>query len=98
MVNKEHTKLELDYRYNAKDDPNRYYERSDHYNFAEKGIPAIFYFNGTHPDYHRPTDTADKLNYEALAKRAQLAFFVAWEIANRPDRLVSKNKQEFRRN
>jgi Predicted aminopeptidases len=98
MVNKEHTKLELDYRYNAKDDPNRYYERSDHYNFAEKGIPAIFYFNGTHPDYHRPTDTADKINYEALAKRAQLAFFLAWEIANRPDRLVSKNKQEFRRN
>jgi hypothetical protein len=94
LVNSEHTKLELDYKFNAKDDPNRYYERSDHYNFAEKGIPSIFYFNGTHPDYHRPTDTPDKLNYEVLAKRAQLAFYVAWETANRPDRLAPNVKQD----
>jgi Peptidase family M28 len=78
------TKLELDYRYNAKDDPNHYYERSDHYNFAERGIPSIFYFNGTHPDYHRPSDTIEKINFEAMVKRAQLAFYTAWEIANRP--------------
>ncbi|MEO0007380.1 MAG: hypothetical protein RJA20_1576, partial [Bacteroidota bacterium] len=88
MQNDENTRLTLDYKYNAKDDPNRYYERSDHYNFAEKGIPVIFYFNGVHPDYHRPSDTADKINYDALAKRAQLAFHVAWEIANRPARLI----------
>ncbi len=94
LVNSEHTKLELDYKFNAKDDPNRYYERSDHYNFAEKGIPSIFYFNGTHPDYHRPTDTPDKLNYDVLAKRAQLAFYVAWETANRPDRLAPNVKQD----
>lgn len=92
--NEEHTKMELDYRYNAKDDPNHYYERSDHYNFAEKGIPAIFYFNGTHPDYHRPTDTYDKINFDALAKRAQLAFCTAWEIANRPLRLQVNVPQE----
>jgi len=85
--NQTYTKLELDYKYNAKDDPNHYYERSDHYNFAERNIPSIFYFNGSHPDYHRPTDTADKINYEALAKRAQLAFYTAWDIANRPNRL-----------
>ncbi len=89
MQNDENTRLTLDYKYNAKDDPNRYYERSDHYNFAEKGIPAIFYFNGVHPDYHRPSDTADKINFDALAKRAQLAFHVAWEIANRPARLIA---------
>lgn len=88
MNNKEHTKLKLDYRYNAKDEPNHYYERSDHYNFAQQGVPAIFYFNGTHPDYHRPTDTADKINFPLLAKRAQLAFYTAWEVANRPWRLV----------
>lgn len=88
MVNAEHTKLELDYKYNAKDDPNHYYERSDHYNFAEQGIPVVFYFNGTHPDYHRPTDTPDKINFEALAKRAQLAFYVAWEAANSPERIM----------
>jgi Zn-dependent M28 family amino/carboxypeptidase len=94
MQNDENTKMELDYRYNAKDDPNHYYERSDHYNFAEKGIPAIFYFNGTHPDYHKPTDTADKINFDAQAKRTQLAFFTAWEIANRPTRLSVNVPQE----
>ena len=86
-ANNNYTKLELDYKYNAKDDPNHYYERSDHYNFAERGIPSVFFFSGTHPDYHRPTDTADKINYDALAKRAQLAFFTAWDVANRPERL-----------
>jgi len=86
-VNKKYTQLELDYRYNAKDDPNHYYERSDHYNFAEKGIPSIFYFNGTHADYHRPTDTVEKIDFPALAKRAQLAFHTAWEIANMPYRI-----------
>ena len=94
MVNAEHTKLELDYKYNAKDDPNHYYERSDHYNFAENGIPVVFYFNGTHADYHRPTDTADKINFEVLAKRAQLAFYVAWEAANRPERITPNVRQE----
>jgi hypothetical protein len=91
-VNMEYTKMELDYKYNAKDDPNHYYERSDHYNFAEKGIPAIFYFNGTHPDYHRPTDTVEKINFDALAKRAQLAFLTAWEVADRPARLAVEKK------
>ena len=94
LVNADHTKLELDYRYNAKDDPNHYYERSDHFNFAEKGIPSIFFFNGTHPDYHRPTDTPDKINYEVLAKRAQLAFYVAWESANRPTRITPNVAQD----
>jgi hypothetical protein len=75
--------LLLDYKYNSKDDPQRFYYRSDHYNFAKHNIPIIFYFNGTHEDYHRPTDTPDKINYEVLAKRAQLVFATAWEIANR---------------
>lgn len=93
MENEEHTKLELDYRYNAKDDPNHFYERSDHYNFAQKGVPAIFYFNGTHADYHRPTDTADKIDFNALANRAKLAFYTAWEIANRPNKLMINVQQ-----
>lgn len=86
-VNERFVKLELDYKYNAPDDPNRFYERSDHYNFAERGVPAIFYFNGTHADYHKPTDTSDKINFNALAKRAQLAFCTAWDVANRLERL-----------
>jgi D-arabinose 1-dehydrogenase-like Zn-dependent alcohol dehydrogenase len=72
--------------YNGKDDPNRFYYRSDHYNFAKFDIPVIFYFNGTHEDYHRPTDTPDKINYELLSERTKLIFFTAWEIANREER------------
>ncbi|NNE28133.1 MAG: M28 family peptidase [Saprospiraceae bacterium] len=86
-VNDRFTNLVLDYTYNAESDPNRYYYRSDHYNFAEKGIPAIFYFNGTHKDYHRTTDTMDKINFEKMAKIGQLVFHTAWEIANRDDRI-----------
>lgn len=87
-MNTKYTKMSLDYKYNDRNDPERIYFRSDHYNFAKHGIPSIFYFNGTHQDYHLPGDTPDKIEYDALAKRAQLAFLVAWEIANRPDRIV----------
>jgi len=86
-MNRRHTDLTLDYTYNADDDPNRYYYRSDHYNFAEKGIPSIFYFNGTHADYHRTSDTVDKINFEKMQIIAKLAFHVAFEVANRNDRL-----------
>lgn len=86
-MNHTYTNLTLDYTYNDENDPNRYYYRSDHYNFAEHGIPAIFYFNGTHDDYHRPTDTIDKINFEKMTKIAQLAYFTACEIANRNERL-----------
>jgi hypothetical protein len=85
--NEQYTQLALDYKYDAPDDPNHYYERSDHYNFAQNGIPVVFFFNGTHDDYHRPTDTADKINFEMLEKRAKLAFYTAWDLANRPYRL-----------
>ena len=86
-INKSFTQLDLDYTYNSEDDPNRYYYRSDHYNFAKNNIPIIFYFNGTHEDYHKPSDTPDKINYEVLTKRARLIFYTAWEIANRAHRI-----------
>lgn len=86
-MNSEYTQLELDYRYNDEKDPNRYYYRSDHYNFAKNGIPVVFYFNGTHEDYHRPTDTMDKINFSIWAKRAKLAFYTTWELANRDKRI-----------
>lgn len=87
-VNKKYVGLDLDYTYNDENDPNRFYYRSDHYNFAKNNIPIIFYFNGTHADYHKPTDTPDKIDYPLLQKRAQLVFYTAWEVANRPTRLV----------
>ncbi|RLJ68652.1 peptidase M28-like protein [Lacinutrix venerupis] len=82
------TNLELDYKYNSENDKNRYYYRSDHYNFAKKSIPVIFYFNGEHKDYHKPTDTPEKINYPLLAKRAKLIFATAWQLANRKDFLI----------
>lgn len=87
-ANKKYTNLTLDYRYNDRNDPNQFYFRSDHYNFAKKGIPIIFYFNGVHADYHKESDEPEKIEYNLLAKRAQLAFVTAWELANRPTRPV----------
>ncbi|SMC75028.1 M28 family peptidase [Cellulophaga tyrosinoxydans] len=87
-VNKKYMNIELDYTYNDENDPNRFYYRSDHYNFVKNNIPIIFYFNGTHDDYHRPSDTPDKINYDLLENRARLVFYTAWEVANRNDRLV----------
>ncbi|WJJ95897.1 M28 family metallopeptidase [Algibacter luteus] len=86
-VNKKYFNLEFDYTYNDDNDPNRFYYRSDHYNFAKNNIPVIFYFNGTHADYHRPSDTPDKINYDFLETRSKLIFHTAWEIANREERL-----------
>ncbi len=87
-VNVKYSHLELDYRYNAKDDPNRFYYRSDHYNFARKGIPAIFFFSGVHEDYHMPGDTADKLLYPKYTAITRHIFQLVWELANRKERLV----------
>ncbi len=86
-VNNKYMQLNLDYTFNDEKDRNRFYYRSDHYNFAKKGVPVIFYFNGTHEDYHKETDTEDKINYDILAKRAQLVFLTAWELANRKESL-----------
>ncbi|MEM9144003.1 MAG: M28 family peptidase, partial [Bacteroidota bacterium] len=87
-ANKKYIQLELDYTYNDRNDPNRFYFRSDHYNFAKNNIPIIFYFNGTHDDYHRPSDTPDKINYDLLKSRTQLIFHTAWDLANRDQRVV----------
>lgn len=88
-VNQKYTQLELDYKFNDDEDPNRFYYRSDHYNFAKNNIPVIFYFNGTHADYHKATDTPDKIQYELMAKRTQLIFQTAWQIANRDLRIMA---------
>lgn len=86
-INKEFANIELDYKYNDENDPNRFYYRSDHYNFAKNNIPIIFYFNGTHDDYHRVSDTPDKINYDLLENRSRLIFHTAWEVANREKRI-----------
>ncbi|MDB2675625.1 M28 family metallopeptidase [Flavobacteriales bacterium] len=85
-INKQYFNFELDYTFNAEDDPNRYYYRSDHYNFAKNNIPVIFYFNGIHEDYHKPTDTVEKINFEKIQKISRYIFLTAWELANRDER------------
>ena len=86
-MNKKYTKLRLDYTYNDDQHPERIYYRSDHYNFAKYNIPVIFYYNGEHADYHKPTDTVDKIDFDEMLKRTQLIFVTAWELANRPERI-----------
>ncbi|MBF8455945.1 M28 family peptidase [Kaistella sp. G5-32] len=85
-------KLELNYKYDDPNDTERLYYRSDHYNFAKNGVPVAFYFDGIHADYHKPSDTPDKIDYVALQKRAQLVFATAWEIANRKERIMVDKK------
>ncbi len=93
-VNAKYTKLDLDYTFNDPDDPNRFYYRSDHYNFAEKKIPVIFYFRGVHPDYHQPGDDVEKIQFDQMEKIARLVFHTAWELANRDQRIaVDSNKK-----
>lgn len=87
-VNKKCCNVELDYKFNDENDPNRFYYRSDHYNFAKNNIPVIFYFNGTHADYHQPSDTPDKIEYDLLENRTRLIFNTAWELANRDTRII----------
>lgn len=91
-VNAKYTQVDLDYTYNDEKDKNRYYYRSDHYNFAKNDVPVIFYFNGTHADYHKPTDTPDKIQYDLLETRTRLVFYTAWELANRNNRIVLDEK------
>ncbi len=85
-ANRTYTKLDLDYRFDG-DDPNRYYYRSDHYNFAKNNIPIIFYFNGIHDDYHRVTDTIEKLAFDKMENITKLVFYTAWEVANRNEKI-----------
>jgi Zn-dependent M28 family amino/carboxypeptidase len=87
-ANKKYVNLSIDYKFNDRTDPNRFYYRSDHYNFAKNGIPSVFLFNGVHADYHKASDEVDKIEFDALAKRAQFAFAIAWELANRENRPV----------
>ena len=94
-ANSTYTNIALDYTYNDPNDPNRFYYRSDHYNFAKNNIPVIFYFSGVHEDYHQPTDTPDKIMYEKTAVIGQLIFYTAWDLANRDKKIVVDVVSDF---
>lgn len=86
-VNKKYVNLVFDYTYNDEAHPARLYYRSDHWNFAQKNIPIIFYFDGIHEDYHLPSDEVDKIEFDLLTLRVKGIFYTAWEIANRDQRI-----------
>ncbi len=85
-VNRDFLGLTLNTKYDAPDDPERIYERSDHYQYAKKGIPVAFFFSGLHDDYHRPSDEIERIDFLKLQKVAQTVLAVAWTLASDPDR------------
>jgi len=85
-VNKGYLNLSFNYRYDDPADPNRFFFRSDHFNYARKGIPIIFYFDGEHEDYHRPGDSPDKIDYNKMEKVTRTVYMMLWELATRPTR------------
>lgn len=94
-ANAVYTKMKIDYKYNDPKDPERIYYRSDHYNFAKNGVPIVFYFNGVHEDYHKASDEVSKINFELLAKRAQLVYYTGWDLLNRDKRPVVDVKNDM---
>jgi hypothetical protein len=86
-VNNSFLKLTFDTKYDDPKDPNRFFFRSDHYNYARKGIPIIFFFDGVHEDYHRASDSPDKIDYQKMEKITRTIYMTLWEIANRPARV-----------
>ncbi|MEZ4910601.1 MAG: M28 family peptidase [Saprospiraceae bacterium] len=91
-TNEKYAGLTLDYKYNDENDPNKYYYRSDHYNFASRGIPSVFFFNGTHEDYHRPSDDIEKINFKIMAERGRFIFHIIWALANQEASIVKDLK------
>jgi Zn-dependent M28 family amino/carboxypeptidase len=91
-VNKAFLKLNFNYKYDDPKDPNRFFFRSDHFNYARKGIPIIFYFDGVHLDYHRPSDHADKIDYRKMERVTKTVLATTWTLANRPTRPVVDKK------
>ena len=85
-VNREYLNLKYNYHYDEPNDPERLFYRSDHFNYAKQGVPIIFYFDGVHEDYHKPTDSADKIDYKKMENIARTIFILASELANAPAR------------
>lgn len=85
-INRAYLNLNFNYKYDDPSDTSRFFFRSDHFNYAQRGIPIIFYFDGVHEDYHRPSDTPDKIDYEKMEKVTRTVFLTALELANAPTR------------
>ncbi|MDQ3130042.1 MAG: M28 family peptidase, partial [Acidobacteriota bacterium] len=86
QTNDAYLKMTYDYRYDDPNDKNRFFFRSDHYNYAVNGIPIAFWFDGVHEDYHQASDSADKIDYEKMEKVTRTIFLTLWEITDLKER------------
>lgn len=99
-ANKNFLNLNFNYKYDDPNDPERFFYRSDHYNYARQGISIIFYMDGVHADYHQASDSVEKINFEQLEKVTRTIFATGWNLANRPalpkvDKPLAGNKTSF---
>ena len=85
-VNKSFLNLSFNYKYDDPNDPEQFFYRSDHFNYAKKGIPIIFYMDGSHADYHQVSDSIEKINFEQMEKVTRTIMATGWELANRATR------------
>lgn len=88
MLQESNKHIGFKFKYDAED----VYTRSDHYNFASKGIPIAFFFCGFTPDYHQPTDTIEKINFDKIANTAKLVYLTVFKVADHPGRLPKNAK------
>lgn len=85
-TNDAYLKMEYNYRYDDPKDPNRFFFRSDHFHYAQNGIPVAFWFDGVHEDYHQASDTADKIDYQKMEKVSRTIFLTMWELSDLKER------------
>ena len=85
-VNKDFLDLSFNYKYDEPSDPNRFFFRSDHYNYAKKGVPIIFYFDGVHQDYHRPSDEVGAIDFAKMERVGRTIYSTAYAVAEMPAR------------
>ena len=85
-ANSQYLNLTYDYKYDDPKDPNRFFFRSDHFHYAQNGIPIAFWFDGEHEDYHRPGDSPDKIDYQKMEKVTRTIFLTMWELTDLKER------------
>ena len=85
-TNDAYLKIGYDYKYDDPNDKNRFFFRSDHFNYAQNGIPIVFWFDGVHEDYHQPTDTADKIDYAKMEKVTRTIYLTLLEVSDLNER------------
>ncbi|MEO5858552.1 MAG: M28 family peptidase [Pyrinomonadaceae bacterium] len=82
-LNKSFLNLKFNFRYDDPNDPEQFFYRSDHFNYARRGVPIIFYMDGSHADYHQVTDSVEKINFGSMEKVVKTIYATGWELSNR---------------